>query len=521
MTTDTADTEYEAKFEVDRDFDPPDLRDLIGGTERLPEQQLRTIYFDTPDRRLRERGITLRHRTTNEAGSQLEDQAWTLKMPEGSAGEFLERQELSWPGDCSEVPADALRILQGVLRRSNLGPVADLQTTRRRLLLGDQQHEGTWGELDDDLVKVVSGSREGTEFRQLEVELGVGESPLAASVIDCLRSSGAKPTSRSKASIALDEPGQSSIGYDAPETREREKISDTIRAAIGSALDRLLDHDFRLRIDPEHPDPHHVHQTRVATRRLRSDLKTFAPFLDPIWVAHTSDELAWIGSALGKVRDLDVISSVLAKAGDAAQLSRPETEGLNERLLADRARAAAKLANAINSRRYIDLLDRLHAAQQAPPIPADTTAAPGNRDRSPDLEASAVLPALVGERWRALRRKAAKAGTRADDAELHKIRIRAKRLRYAAETAAPILGKPARKTASNAEKLQDLLGELRDLRAASTWLRESSVQAKCSPRTAFAAGVAAGQLDASNQELRRQWRSGWKKLKRKKNLVSS
>src|SRR5689334_5766734 len=51
-------------------------------------------------------------------------------------------------------------------------------------------------------------------------------------------------------------------------------------------------------------DPEHVHDSRVATRRMRAALRLFKDVL-PYGEA-LDDELRWIASLLGPVRDLDV-----------------------------------------------------------------------------------------------------------------------------------------------------------------------------------------------------------------------
>jgi inorganic triphosphatase YgiF len=53
--------EHEVKFDVVPEYALPDLRPLVRRTERLPEQQLVTTYFETPDRRLWREGLTLRY----------------------------------------------------------------------------------------------------------------------------------------------------------------------------------------------------------------------------------------------------------------------------------------------------------------------------------------------------------------------------------------------------------------------------------------------------------------------------
>ncbi len=157
--------EQEVKFDAPIALALPDLRPLVGESVRLPEEQQVSRYFDTVDHRLWRQGMTLRHRST----SDREDGTWTLKLPQPSRGRVLSRTEVTWTGSSHEVPADARALLRGVLRRAPLRPLTVLETTRQRLLLRDNQdHE--LAELDDDVVLVVGGSRNGTRFRQVEVE---------------------------------------------------------------------------------------------------------------------------------------------------------------------------------------------------------------------------------------------------------------------------------------------------------------------------------------------------------------
>ena len=76
-----------------------------------------------------------------------------------------------------------------------------------------------------------------------------------------------------------------------------------------------------------------VHQARVAARRLRSNLKTFGRLLDPVWVKHVRSDLKWLSSALGELRDADVLAENLREA--PPQLLRE--------LADERARAARHL----------------------------------------------------------------------------------------------------------------------------------------------------------------------------------
>ena len=508
-------TESEVKFAVDEDFEPPDLRPLVGRTERLAEQHLRAAYFDTPDHRLWQLGITLRHRTGEAAADGDEPGTWTLKLPETSAGSMLERTEITSVAGRQAVPAEISAILQGIVRRAVLGEIAELDTVRRRLALHDSGADGPWGEVDDDLVTVVGGHNDGLRFRQVELEL-TGKDPGASeSVVDALRSSGARTVNDPKLALAL---GLSTHDESrGRRDRRKETVVETVQASIRAGVQRLLEHDYRLRTEPQRPGERHVHQARVATRRLRSDLRTFGPILDPVWLRHTTEELRWIGEVLGRVRDTDVLANRLwATPGQASSSGRGDLE-LMKRLGAERQRAAGELEAALRTDRYMDLLDRLHAASQSAPVLRGAAAAGGKGRWSPDDRSSAALPALVHDRWRALDRRVRKAGRHPTDRQLHRIRIGAKRLRYAAESAVPVVGKPALRTAAAAEQVQTTLGDLHDAVQAEAWLRREPDKPRVPAVAAFVAGMLCRDQQFEQQRLRRQWESDWKQVRRKKN----
>jgi inorganic triphosphatase YgiF len=280
MTRATAYTEREVKFGADLGFELPDLRQIVGSTKRLPDQSLRTAYFDSADLRLFGRGITLRHR----AGEEEQAGKWTLKLPEEAEGTAVERTELSWRGTPDVPPPEALRILAGILRHATLQRIVVLASTRKRLVLRNDQG-GEVGELDDDVVTVAKGTHKGLTFRQIELEFGDGHSPteptgyVVDAVVKKIRKAGARVERVQKfaKSIGLDDPAPK---HQPARLGRRATVGDVIANSIANGYERLLDHDYRLRLQPVDPPPHAVHQARVATRRLRSDLKTFRAFLD-------------------------------------------------------------------------------------------------------------------------------------------------------------------------------------------------------------------------------------------------
>jgi CHAD domain-containing protein len=500
--------EQEAKFYTDLNAALPDLRQVVGAVVRLPEQSLRTTYFDTSDFRLWRRRLTLRHRI----GEESETGIWTLKLPEGHPGAVLNRTELTWPGAREILPEDALRILKGVVRRSALVPIAELASERVRFGLYDAKGRPL-GEVDDDRVTVVGGRRDGRRFREVEVEFTGAPAKVVEAVLKKFAKAGVRPGKAPKLARALDLPPPTKGG--AGRLGRHARLGQVVQASLTDGLDQILDHDYRLRIDPSDLQPHDVHQARVATRRLRSDLKTFGSTLDPVWLGHTRAELKWLGELLGRVRDRDVLAGHLDSHLDTGLPAG--TGELAAGLAKQRRQAGRELGEALDTDRYRTLLDRLDAASQLPPFSAGTAT---KKKRSParhpeaDNRARAAIPPLVGSRWRALRKKVRKAGRRPSDAELHRIRIEAKQLRYAAEAAAPVIGRPAVRTAARAERLQTVLGDFHDAVTAEAWLREQAVHA--TRAASFVAGMLAAEQIRRQQTLRRRWRSSWRRLNQPK-----
>ncbi len=490
------------ELDVGWDFESPDLRSLVGRPQRMPDQLRRTTYYDTPDLRLWVRGLILDHVGTADS----EVGRWTLRTPPG-AGTRPDLGPRRWIGANGQVPEEVSRILLGTVRRSELRAVAEFDTTRRRLVLAAGTADQPWGEVDDDLTTVRGGHNDGLRFRRVSVALQSGYPDVADSVLRCLQDSGATVADRPQLAFGL---GRSANGHRANKRHPARRgitLGDTVKGSLAAALHRLLDHDYRVRVDFGAPASHDIHQMRVAARRLRSDLRTFGSVLDPIWLGHTIAELRWLSDVLGRVRDCDVMT---ARFDAELEKSGPEGRGADElvgRLSEMRRAEIGHLQEAMSSERYLDLLDRLHATGRGPlPAVSDTSAL-----------SEEALPALVWKRWRSLQRRVKHGGVRPTDRELHRMRIAAKRLRYAAEASVPAIGKPAKRTGVAAERLQTVLGELHDSVAAMEWIRGQLTDPALPVGQAFSAGWLSRDEALRQPYLRTQWRLAWKKLEREKN----
>jgi CHAD domain-containing protein len=512
MSKMTVNAEREVKLNAPRKFQLPDLHELGLGTVRLPVQSLSTSYFDTEDLRLWQRRITLRHRIGEDEGAGL----WTLKLPGKEARNELDRTELSWPGSPEEPPSEATWLVRGIVRRQTLKRVAVLETKRRRVLV--RNGGSALGEIDDDLVTVAVGGRAGRAFRQIEFELDDSENPHADPMVVERMLTAMK---KAGAHIDLEQKFAKALGTDA-RTRNlsgtkigrKSTLGQVVQSTLRSEFERLLDFDVSLRRHPQSPSERAIHQARVATRRLRSDLKTFGPVLDPVWLRHTRSELKWIGTVLGAVRDIDVLDKRF-RADDSASHGSRDEDALRTRLASQRRDNTEELAQVLQSERYLNLLDRLDAGTSVPRfyVSLQSTEA-GDPEVGPTDLARRALPRLLRPHWRKLRRKVRKAGSTPSNTQLHKIRIASKQLRYGAELAEPVLGKAARRTARRAEDIQTILGDHHDSVTAVEWLEQ--IPADSTTGASFAAGGKAADARRHQLESRQQWSHAWDALNSRK-----
>jgi CHAD domain-containing protein len=254
------------------------------------------------------------------------------------------------------------------------------------------------------------------------------------------------------------------------------RVGDVVRHAIATAVSRLDAHEPALWTER---DPEAVHQARVATRRLRSDLGTLRDFVDAPWARQLRAELRWFGGELGQVRDVEVLRERLTL--HAGLLPDPDADAARSairRLDADHVRARTELLRTLREPRYAQLHRALHDAVVEPKL------APAAALRAAD-----ALPGAVKPIWRKLRRAVDALGPAPSDAALHQVRIRAKRCRYAAEVAIPVIGRPAREFAAALTHVQDVLGEHQDGTVADGWLAKTAPE--CSPAEAYALGMLA------------------------------
>jgi CHAD domain-containing protein len=449
--------EQELKFDVAETWVLPDLDELAppGGSIRATDIGLESTYYDTDSRDLLASGLTLRRRTGTT------DEGWQLKVPAQRG-----RTEIRTPLDGRTAPRELQQLTLGVRRGARLRPILIMRTRRDARLIVDADTAPLAEVVVDHVTAETLGDSVTVQtWREVEVELKGGDEALLRTVGKWLRKTGAVP-SRSGSKLAR------ALGV-APEKRRRKPktVHDAVRGYLAEQYEAIRAGDLALRRDEDV-----VHKTRVATRRYRSVLRIFATQFDRERAAALDAELKWYAGALGAVRDLQVLRQHLLS--DLAELPSefvlgPVHTRLTQTLDTEIAQARRKLATAMRSKRYLALLDELRAWAVDAPFTARA-------------EPAKQLSRYVSKaRRKYLKRlRAADALDNTDptkDEASHRARKAAKRARYTADLAVPVLGKHAHKVANRAKNVQTELGDRQDARLAVSFLRRLGVVVNAQP----------------------------------------
>lgn len=493
-----SDVEVERKYVLPAaNSELPDLRDGSGVAEVrvLPDEALEALYHDTADLRLARSRATLRRRTGGR------DAGWHLKLP--SSGD--RRLEIGAPLAGDGVPGELAVLVRSRSRGAELVPVARVHTARavRQLLDGDGR---VLAEVADDRVTAESLGRtvRASTWREVEVELVEGDAALLDAVQEVLVTAGAsRSASRSKLAQALGDRLP-------PEPERGSTAGDVVLAHLRSQVAELVARDPLVRRD----EADAVHKMRVATRRLRSALRTFRPLLDRAVTDPLREELRHLAGVLGAARDAEVLRDRLL-AEVAAQpvelVLGPVAARVADELGGRYRSAHDAVVTELDGPRYLALLEALDALVTAPPLTA-RAARPAGRE----------LRRRVRRTWERLAaaEQAASAVPPAErDHLLHEVRKAAKQARYAGEAVSARFGRDAERFAAAAQAVQEALGEHQDAVVARDALRQLGVAAHLAGENGFTFGRLHGLQDLRAADARRHFAPAWAELSKRKTLA--
>jgi CHAD domain-containing protein len=465
--------EVERKFEVVEPAQSPSFADLakITRVDKPPAQALDAVYFDTPARDLAKNRITLRRRTGGE------DAGWHLKLPAGPDARTEVRAPLGDDGQ-QDAPTELVDVVLAIVRDRPLVPVARISTTREvQLLYGAD--DAVLAEFCDDQITAGRGADPAPgeqRWREWELEL-VGpeaDTELMDELSDRLLDAGATPAGYG-----------SKLARVLGTTPKDPPADDPLHRAVAELLDELLVWDRAVRAEADDA----VHQMRVTTRKIRSLLQVSPDSFGLSDDTSILDELHELANVLGEARDAEVLAERYRSALDT--LAPKLVRGPVRRRLIDGAEHRYRTGlrhslAAMRLPRYFRLLDAIEAMiATAPP------AEPGSDPKT---------IAVAGKKVRKAVKKARRATDEDRDDAIHKIRKRAKRLRYTAAA----MG--AKKVSKRAKAVQSLLGDHQDSVVSRAHLIEQADAALAAGEDAFTYGLL-HQLDAdlartSRQELK-------------------
>jgi len=231
-------------------------------------------------------------------------------------------------------------------------------------------------------------------------------------------------------------------------------------------------------------DIEELHDMRVATRRMRSAIGSFRPYLRKKAIRPFVRDLRATGLVLGAVRDMDVFLENLES--DIA--SRPEVGGLDLSALIGFWREKIELARSnmihhLDNQQYQKFLLDFSRFLNTPFVGVKKYVSDKSQVRT--VQTDAAL--LIKNHWANIQSFTDEIAS-ASVERLHILRIEIKKLRYAVEFLRDVLGYESEEIIAELKQIQDHLGKLNDSVVASKMTSE------------FLRDVKRKQFDISNSD---------------------
>ena len=461
--------EIELKLAVDpRDVsrlrDSPILRSA--SLKHAARQRLVTTYYDTPSFSIGRSGAILRVRKVGRERVQ------SVKMNAAESGGLARRIELECsirserPDLMQIADPDVRRLIQESCADTDLVPIFVTDVVRETWLLqlGRSRIECA---IDRGIV-AADGRR--APICEVELELKSGQPVRLFQLARHLN--GIVPLrieAASKAARGYDL--ANNAGLTAPTAvpvhfEPAMSVRDSFVAIARACVAHLL---ASAHYAYKSSDPEGIHELRVSIRRMRAAFAVFRAAMPESYRCRIGDELRVLQRKLGTAREWDVLVEETFAGMPRRLRKQRSSEKLVQMAQTERVEGYKSAHAALQNPRYTDLLLRLASWIES----QFGFGALPTRERKwrPNVLAGPA-PRFASEVMRAYHERVRKLGQKIrklDTGELHRLRIRVKKLRYATEFFGSIW--PNRRTKRYLSALKDLqegLGELHDATVAET-----------------------------------------------------
>jgi CHAD domain-containing protein len=482
---------------------------LVRSGERVQEDR----YLDTDDFRLHRAGLSLRTRTTDGRTTlTLKEVPGPRERPALADREEVEEALPTSPFDLAHLPDGAIaRRIAPLLPARPLHAVAWLRTRRETFRLG--LPGGPLAEVALDRVEILpeDGALASpiASFYEVEVEDLVAGADLALRAAEALQAlHGLLPSPLSKLERALAARGLLARARGEERTFETtlqpgDRFVDAAHRILRKHFEKMKANEPGTRLGE---DAEFLHDMRVSTRRMRAALRTFGPAFAERTIAGHDAALRRIARVLGDVRDLDVYLERLPEyesllpPGEAGALA-PFAAWLEHR----RRQARARMLRYLDSRGHEGFLARFERFLDR-----------GSAKRPKRAAAREPVVLAAPRRVRKALDRVLKKGRSipAKDPppeDLHRLRIRVKRLRYACEFFADLYGPTMARFVRSTVALQDLLGAHQDACVAGDVLRGFAAGLPAGRKESVRTAMALGRLIAAQELAAAHAREGFRK----------
>ncbi|HEX3461499.1 MAG TPA: CHAD domain-containing protein [Acidimicrobiales bacterium] len=446
-------------------------------------------YLDTEDWRIGRAGLVLR---TRRKGRREEA---TLKdsRPADANGlrRRLEVNESLPPEGVAALDTDGPvgGRLHAVAGNRPLHQVLEIRTRRRAFSLRIDGEDVAELALDETTIVGDSGARP-AHLRRVEVEVVHRWVEALEPVVRDLRDA----CGLRAAALSKFEAGLLALGISIPGLPDLGSTAVTPESTMGDLAYAILRRHFGVLLARESgtrlgEDIEELHDMRVATRRLRAAIDLFVGVL-PVRIGGIRKELGWLAAVLGEVRDLDVQLEHMDNMGEwsiawaTSEVIEDPLVHLHQLLVDQRLEARHQLLEALDSVRYQRLVKGLTSL---------VIQGPARRSAAAGVPAATAVTDLVAQRHRSVLKGAKRAKKSGVAADYHRLRIRAKRLRYSLEFTSGLYDGSTDRFVRRMARLQDALGLMQDAEVATEQLlgitREHG--SELPPLTIFAMGSVA------------------------------